>query len=70
MANDQHKKEIVSFERGNISTAERSSKQISLTWESDPQTVLIITKPNSTSVRVLSVDMVRSVFIFCRSFLQ
>ncbi|AEE76456.1 unnamed protein product [Arabidopsis thaliana] len=59
MANDQHKKEIVSFERGNISTAERSSKQISLTWESDPQTVLIITKPNSTSVRVLSVDMVR-----------
>ncbi|XP_023641184.1 NAD(H) kinase 1 isoform X3 [Capsella rubella] len=59
MANDQHKKEIVSFERGNISTAERSSKQISLTWESDPQTVLIITKPNSTSVQVLSVDMIR-----------
>jgi len=30
MANDQHKKEIVSFERGNISTAERSSKQVGL----------------------------------------
>ncbi|KAL1197406.1 NAD(H) kinase 1 [Cardamine amara subsp. amara] len=57
--NDQHKKEIVSFERGNISTAERSSKQISLTWESNPQTVLIFTKPNSTSVRILSVELVR-----------
>ncbi|XP_024015026.1 NAD(H) kinase 1 isoform X1 [Eutrema salsugineum] len=58
-ANDQHKKEIVSFERGNITTADRSSKQISLTWESNPQNVLIFTKPNSTSVRVLSVEMVR-----------
>ncbi|VVA98919.1 unnamed protein product [Arabis nemorensis] len=58
-ANDQHKKEIVSFESGNITTAERSSKQISLTWESNPQTVLIFTKPNSTSVRILSVEMVR-----------
>uniref|UniRef100_A0A1J3JC23 NAD(+) kinase n=1 Tax=Noccaea caerulescens TaxID=107243 RepID=A0A1J3JC23_NOCCA len=58
-ANDQHKKEIVSFERGNITTADRSSKQISLTWESNPQNVIIFTKPNSTSVRVLSVEMVR-----------
>jgi NAD+ kinase len=33
--------------------------QISLKWESDPQTVLIMTKPNSTSVRVLCADMVR-----------
>ncbi|KAH0849499.1 hypothetical protein HID58_096360 [Brassica napus] len=33
--------------------------QISLTWESSPQTVIIFTKPNSTSVRVLSVEMVR-----------
>ncbi|KAG2306425.1 hypothetical protein Bca52824_026173 [Brassica carinata] len=57
--NDQHKKEIVSFESGNITTADRSSKQISLTWESKPQTVIIFTKPNSTSVRVLSVEMVR-----------
>ncbi|CAG7876853.1 hypothetical protein BRARA_E02106 [Brassica rapa] len=58
-ANDQHKKEIVSFESGNITTPDRSSKQISLTWESSPQTVIIFTKPNSTSVRVLSVEMVR-----------
>ncbi|XP_050224900.1 NAD(H) kinase 1 [Mercurialis annua] len=56
---DQHKHDVVSFERGNITTAERSSKQISLKWESDPQTVLIMTKPNSTSVRVLCADMVR-----------
>ncbi|KAF5725471.1 ATP-NAD kinase family protein [Tripterygium wilfordii] len=56
---DQHKHDIVSFERGNITTAERSSKQISLKWESCPQTVLILTKPNSTSVRILCAEMVR-----------
>ncbi|XP_021592664.1 NAD(H) kinase 1 [Manihot esculenta] len=56
---DQHKHDVVSFERGNITTAERSSKQISLKWESNPQTVLIMTKPNSTSVRILCADMVR-----------
>ncbi|XP_059625040.1 NAD(H) kinase 1 isoform X1 [Cornus florida] len=56
---DQHKHDIVSFERGNITTAERSSKQISLKWESQPQTVLILTKPNSTSVRILCAEMVR-----------
>ncbi|KAA8528073.1 hypothetical protein F0562_035058 [Nyssa sinensis] len=56
---DQHKHDIVSFERGNISTAERSSKQIALKWESHPQTVLILTKPNSTSVRILCAEMVR-----------
>ncbi|KAJ0229831.1 NAD(H) kinase 1 [Hirschfeldia incana] len=58
-ANDQHKKEIVSFESGNITTADRSSKQISLTWETNPQNVMIFTKPNSASVEVLSVAMVR-----------
>ncbi|WZY73102.1 hypothetical protein YC2023_011955 [Brassica napus] len=70
-ANDQHKKDIVSFESGNITTADRSSKQvnqslfhciypiISLTWETSPQNVLIFTKPKSTSVQVLSVEMVR-----------
>nr|XP_043609641.1 NAD(H) kinase 1 [Erigeron canadensis] len=57
--NDQHKHEIVSFEKGNISTAERSSKQICLKWESPPQTVLIITKPNSSSVKVICAEMVR-----------
>ncbi|XP_010545595.1 PREDICTED: NAD(H) kinase 1 isoform X2 [Tarenaya hassleriana] len=57
--NDQHKHDIVSFERGNITTAERSSKQISLTWESGPQTVIIFTKPNSISVRILCAQMIR-----------
>ncbi|KAJ9558620.1 hypothetical protein OSB04_013234 [Centaurea solstitialis] len=57
--NDQHKHDIVSFEKGNISTAERSSKQICLKWESPPQTVLVVTKPNSTSVKVLCGEMVR-----------
>ncbi|XP_068338458.1 NAD(H) kinase 1-like isoform X1 [Pyrus communis] len=56
---DQHKHDIVSFERGNITTAERSSKQIALKWESQPQTVIILTKPNSTSVQILCAEMVR-----------
>ncbi|KAL6564767.1 NAD kinase 1 [Orobanche minor] len=56
---NRHKHDIVSFEKGNITTAERSSKQISLKWESAPQTVLILTKPNSTSVRILCLEMVR-----------
>ncbi|KAL1808698.1 hypothetical protein ACET3Z_025688 [Daucus carota] len=56
---DQHKHDIVSFEKGNITTAERSSKQISLRWESPPQTVLIMSKPDSTTVRILCADMVR-----------
>ncbi|KAL4205121.1 hypothetical protein AMTRI_Chr01g113060 [Amborella trichopoda] len=57
--NGQHKHDVVSFERGNITTAERSSKQISLKWETDPQTVFVLTKPNSTSVRILCSEMVR-----------
>ncbi|KAJ4971183.1 hypothetical protein NE237_004282 [Protea cynaroides] len=57
--NGQHMHDIVSFERGNITTKERSSKQIFLTWKSQPQTVLILTKPNSTSVRVVCAEMVR-----------
>ncbi|WMV07161.1 hypothetical protein MTR67_000546 [Solanum verrucosum] len=56
---DQKKHDIVSFEKGNITTAERSSKQISLKWESPPQTVLILTKPNSTDVRILCSELVR-----------
>ncbi|KAL9455145.1 hypothetical protein AB3S75_010536 [Citrus x aurantiifolia] len=56
---DQHKHDIVYFERGNITTAERSSKQISLKWESLPQTVVILTKPNSNSVQILCAQMVR-----------
>ncbi|KAL6853912.1 hypothetical protein ACP4OV_019941 [Aristida adscensionis] len=57
--NGQHKHEFVSFEKGDITTAERSNKQILLKWESQPQTVLFITKPNSNSVRVLCAEMVR-----------
>ncbi|KAH6767668.1 NAD kinase 1 [Perilla frutescens var. hirtella] len=56
---DRHKHDVVSFEKGNITTAERSSKQISLKWESPPHTVLILTKPNSVSVRILCFEMVR-----------
>ncbi|KAF2287398.1 hypothetical protein GH714_039820 [Hevea brasiliensis] len=37
----------------------RMMRKISLKWESNPQTVLIMTKPNSTSVRILCADMVR-----------
>lgn len=55
----QHKHDVVSFERGNITTAERSSKQILLKWESQPQTVLILAKPNSNSVHALCAEMVR-----------
>uniref|UniRef100_A0A453GQ85 NAD(+) kinase n=1 Tax=Aegilops tauschii subsp. strangulata TaxID=200361 RepID=A0A453GQ85_AEGTS len=55
--NGQHKHDFVSFEKGDITTAERSSKQILLKWESRPQTVLFITKPNSNSVRVLCAEM-------------
>ncbi|KAF4384135.1 hypothetical protein F8388_001373 [Cannabis sativa] len=54
---DQHKHDIVSFEKGNITTAERNRKQISLKWESDPQTVLILTKPNSISVKLMCSEM-------------
>ncbi|KAF9665642.1 hypothetical protein SADUNF_Sadunf16G0144200 [Salix dunnii] len=56
---DQHKHDIVSFERGNITAAGRSSKQIHLKWESSPQTVLVMTKPNSTSVQILCAEMIR-----------
>ncbi|XP_073014415.1 putative NAD kinase 3 [Typha latifolia] len=55
----QHKHEVVSFEKGDITTAERSSKQILLKWESSPQTVLIVNKPNSTTVLALCAEMVR-----------
>ncbi|XP_057484109.1 NAD(H) kinase 1 isoform X2 [Actinidia eriantha] len=56
---DQQKHDIVSFEKGDITTAERSSKEISLKWQTRPQTVLILTKPNSASVRILCAEMVR-----------
>ncbi|KAL8029384.1 hypothetical protein ABFX02_14G222200 [Erythranthe guttata] len=56
---DSHKHDIVSFEKGNITTAERSSKQICLTWESPPQTVVVATKPNSAPVRKACLEMVR-----------
>ncbi|KAJ6424779.1 hypothetical protein OIU84_025534 [Salix udensis] len=40
-------------------SAGRSSKQIHLKWESTPQTVLVMTKPNSTSVQILCAEMIR-----------
>ncbi|OEL22759.1 putative NAD kinase 3 [Dichanthelium oligosanthes] len=57
--NGQHKRDFVSFEKGDIKTAERSNKQILLKWESPPQTVLFVTKPNSNSVLALCAEMVR-----------
>ncbi|KAH9313991.1 hypothetical protein KI387_022618, partial [Taxus chinensis] len=57
--NRQHKHDVVSFESGNITTVARSRKQITLNWESPPQSVVILTKPNSNSVRVLCAEMIR-----------
>ncbi|KAJ8426387.1 hypothetical protein Cgig2_000582 [Carnegiea gigantea] len=56
---NQYKHDVVSFEKGNITTTERSSKQIFLKWESNPRTVLVLTKPNSTSVQLLCSEMIR-----------
>ncbi|XP_052188859.1 NAD(H) kinase 1-like [Diospyros lotus] len=56
---EQQKHEIISFESGNITTAERSCKQVSLKWETTPETVLILTKPSSTSARILCAEMIR-----------
>ncbi|KMT14537.1 hypothetical protein BVRB_4g073070 [Beta vulgaris subsp. vulgaris] len=56
---NQYKHDVVSFDRGNITTTERSSKQIFLKWETDPKTVLVLSKPNSTSVRLLCSELVR-----------
>lgn len=57
--NTRHKHDVVSFESGNITTAVRSSKQITLEWVSPPQSVIILTKPDSTSVRESCKEMVR-----------
>ncbi|KAL8129355.1 hypothetical protein V2J09_018510 [Rumex salicifolius] len=55
----QYKHDVVSFARGDIMTTQRSSKQISLKWETSPQTVLVLTKPNSVSVQILCAEMIR-----------
>ncbi|KAJ7561399.1 hypothetical protein O6H91_03G026700 [Diphasiastrum complanatum] len=55
----RHKHEIVSFENGNITTANHSSKQITLIWDTAPQTVCILSKPNSASVQQLCMEMIR-----------
>ncbi|KAI5076119.1 hypothetical protein GOP47_0008184 [Adiantum capillus-veneris] len=54
-----HKHDVVSFERGNITTAVRSSKQIILEWDSAPQSVAILAKPNSTNVHALCTEMIK-----------
>lgn len=59
MKNRQHKHDVVSFENGSIKTAVRSSKQIILEWDSTPQSVAILTKPNSVPVQVLCKEMVK-----------
>ncbi|KAM7272278.1 hypothetical protein ACFE04_026941 [Oxalis oulophora] len=56
---EPQKNDFVSFGSGNITTGVRSSKQIYLKWESSPLTVLIFTKPNSVSVRIICAQMVR-----------
>ncbi|XP_021729016.1 NAD(H) kinase 1-like isoform X1 [Chenopodium quinoa] len=56
---NRYKHDVVSFESGNIKTTERSSKQIYLKWDSNPQTVLILTKPKSDSVKLLCSELVR-----------
>ncbi|MCO5611207.1 hypothetical protein L7F22_065457 [Adiantum nelumboides] len=57
--NRHHKHDVVSFERGNITTAVRSSKQIILVWDSAPQSVAILAKPNSSNVHALCTEMVK-----------
>ncbi|KAH9287859.1 hypothetical protein KI387_031976, partial [Taxus chinensis] len=57
--NTRHKHDVVSFESGNITTAVRSSKQITLVWDTPPQSVIILTKPDSTSVRDSCKEMVK-----------
>ncbi|XP_051142396.1 NAD(H) kinase 1-like isoform X2 [Andrographis paniculata] len=53
------KHDVVSFDNGNITTAECCRKQISLKWDSPPQTVLVLAKPNSISVQNLCLEIVR-----------
>ncbi|KAL3690681.1 hypothetical protein R1sor_004332 [Riccia sorocarpa] len=58
-SNRRHKHDVVSFESGNITTAVRSNKQITLKWDSPPKSVFILTKPNSVSVAKMCKEMVR-----------
>lgn len=57
--NRHHKHDVVSFESGDITTAVRSSKQIILEWDTPPQTVAILTKPNSPQVQALCKEIVK-----------
>ncbi|GAQ87711.1 NAD kinase [Klebsormidium nitens] len=54
----RHRHEIVSYERGNISNMARSNKQVALIWESPPQAVLIVRKPNSPRVSKMVKEVV------------
>ncbi|CAM6096889.1 unnamed protein product [Calypogeia fissa] len=54
----RHKHDVVSFESGNITTV-RSSKQITLHWDSSPHSVFILTKPDTPPVATLCKEMVR-----------
>lgn len=57
--NKRHKHDVVSFEAGDITMAIRSNKQIMLTWDTPPQCVFILSKPNATTVQLLCGEMVR-----------
>lgn len=54
-----HKHDVVSFERGNITTAVRSNKQIILEWDFPPHSIAILAKPNSAHVHALCREMVK-----------
>lgn len=58
-ASRKHTHDVVSFECGNITTASRSSKQITLVWDSPPQSVFILSKPNAPTVAALCEEMIR-----------
>lgn len=55
----QRKHDVVSFERGNITTALRSNKQIILEWNAPPRSVAILAKPNSAHVHAVCMEMVK-----------
>ncbi|XP_024365901.1 putative NAD kinase 3 isoform X2 [Physcomitrium patens] len=54
-----HTHDVVSFECGNITTASRSSKQITLVWNSPPQSVFILCKPSASDVTAICKEMIR-----------
>ncbi|EFJ37483.1 hypothetical protein SELMODRAFT_76799 [Selaginella moellendorffii] len=54
----QYQQDVVTFESGNISTPTCKNKQIILVWDSPPQCVCILTKPNCKRVHDLCKEMI------------